>query len=95
MPRPTLWSLSFGGGAAAGLWAAMGVPRGIPYGPAIALACGLAGAAVGSAAWWIWVRPTELRERRAHMKFFGICPHCGYRLTGNTSGVCPECGQAT
>src|SRR5262249_1546583 len=20
------------------------------------------------------------------------CPHCGYSLTGNTSGVCPECG---
>ena len=22
----------------------------------------------------------------------GICPTCGYDLTGNTSGVCPECG---
>ena len=22
----------------------------------------------------------------------GLCPKCGYNLTGNTSGVCPECG---
>ncbi len=21
------------------------------------------------------------------------CVHCGYDLTGNTSGVCPECGE--
>ena len=24
----------------------------------------------------------------------GLCPTCGYDLTGNTSGVCPECGAA-
>jgi hypothetical protein len=24
----------------------------------------------------------------------GHCQHCGYSLTGNTSGVCPECGTA-
>lgn len=23
----------------------------------------------------------------------GHCQHCGYDLTGNTSGVCPECGE--
>lgn len=23
----------------------------------------------------------------------GLCPHCGYNLTGNTSGKCPECGN--
>ena len=23
----------------------------------------------------------------------GHCPHCGYNLTGNTSGVCSECGE--
>ena len=23
-----------------------------------------------------------------------LCTHCGYNLTGNTSGVCPECGRA-
>lgn len=22
----------------------------------------------------------------------GHCPHCGYNLTGNTSGICSECG---
>ncbi len=25
----------------------------------------------------------------------GHCAHCGYSLTGNTSGKCPECGAAT
>ena len=24
----------------------------------------------------------------------GVCPTCGYDLTGNVSGVCPECGTA-
>jgi hypothetical protein len=24
----------------------------------------------------------------------GLCPECGYDLTGNVSGVCPECGAA-
>lgn len=23
----------------------------------------------------------------------GHCTHCGYDLTGNTSGTCPECGE--
>ena len=23
----------------------------------------------------------------------GLCPSCGYDLTGNVSGVCPECGR--
>ena len=94
MPRLTLWDLAFGGGAAAGFCAATGLPRALPYGTAILLACALAGVAVGYAAWWLWVRPIELRERRRHMKFFNICPHCGYRLTGNVSGICPECGNA-
>jgi hypothetical protein len=45
--------------------------------------------AVGLAAWY-WVdRPLELRRER---KAKGLCPHCGYDLTGNVSGVCPECG---
>jgi hypothetical protein len=25
----------------------------------------------------------------------GLCPSCGYSLTGNVSGVCPECGRAS
>lgn len=24
----------------------------------------------------------------------GLCPQCGYNLTGNVSGRCPECGRA-
>ena len=25
----------------------------------------------------------------------GLCPRCGYSLTGNASGTCPECGTPT
>src|SRR5688500_10199075 len=31
------------------------------------------------------------RRREASMKA-GLCPSCGYDLTGNVSGTCPECG---
>jgi hypothetical protein len=31
--------------------------------------------------------------RRRHRSNRGLCPICGYDLTGNTSGKCPECGQ--
>jgi hypothetical protein len=33
------------------------------------------------------------RRRLARAKG-GLCPTCGYNLTGNTSGVCPECGHS-
>lgn len=34
---------------------------------------------------WLWHRDRgRIRP--------GFCTHCGYDLTGNTSGVCPECG---
>jgi hypothetical protein len=33
--------------------------------------------------------------RRRCRRQSGCCTHCGYNLTGNTSGVCPECGTAT
>jgi len=33
------------------------------------------------------------RHRRCRRK--GVCPRCGYDLTGNESGTCPECGTAT
>jgi hypothetical protein len=36
---------------------------------------------------WRWRR--SRRRQRA-----GLCPRCGYNLTGNTTGVCPECGAA-
>lgn len=32
------------------------------------------------------------KERVSAWLSHGICPACGYNLTGNTSGVCPECG---
>jgi Flp pilus assembly protein TadB len=31
------------------------------------------------------------RQRRQRLAA-GLCPSCGYDLTGNVSGVCPECG---
>ena len=33
------------------------------------------------------------RWRRRRHAARGLCPACGYDLTGNTSGVCPECGN--
>lgn len=33
-----------------------------------------------------------LRHRRSRRISQGLCPACGYDLTGNVSGVCPECG---
>ncbi len=44
-------------------------------------------AAAGVAAWILW----RLRRERLPV---GLCPGCGYDLTGNVSGVCPECGAA-
>ena len=32
------------------------------------------------------------RFRREERMRGGLCPKCGYNLTGNTTGVCPECG---
>ena len=31
--------------------------------------------------------------RRYRSRRKGLCPQCGYDLTGNVSGVCPECGR--
>jgi hypothetical protein len=33
-----------------------------------------------------------LRRWRRPQK--GLCPNCGYDLTGNVSGTCPECGES-
>lgn len=30
---------------------------------------------------------------RSEPKQFRLCPHCGYNITGNTTGKCPECGK--
>ena len=41
----------------------------------------------------------EIRIRRQRRREFrgrkGLCPDCGYDLTGNASGVCPECGRGS
>lgn len=37
-----------------------------------------------------FVLPFIIRRRRA---LKGLCIHCAYDLTGNTSGLCPECGK--
>ena len=39
----------------------------------------------------LWVLATSRRRR---LRRSGLCPACGYDLTGNVSGVCPECGTA-
>lgn len=52
----------------------------VPVGVAIALA-----ALVG----WYVNRPYAPLRRA-----FGLCGHCGYDLTHNTTGVCPECGTS-
>ncbi len=54
---------------------------------------------------WVWAAASSLREIRGHVRWLtdrrrqrlrsaaaGLCPRCGYCLTGNVSGVCPECG---
>lgn len=56
----------------------------------IALVCGLSGAAF---ALWRWnaLNAAALRIRR--LMAVGVCPGCGYDLTGLAShGTCPECG---
>ena len=39
-------------------------------------------------AWTQLLRSRRIGER----KRLGLCPRCGYDLTGNASGTCPECG---
>ena len=55
-----------------------------PFWLAAVLTAGLAVACAALAA----------RPRRAWRRRRGLCPRCGYDLTGNTSGACPECGTA-
>ena len=41
-----------------------------------------------------WVMAYEIqRRRRRRLRGKRPCVHCGYELTGNTSGICPECGE--
>ncbi|HZL37098.1 MAG TPA: hypothetical protein VFC78_17395 [Tepidisphaeraceae bacterium] len=47
-------------------------------------------AAAGALVFFVWHGLTG--ERRRFRKQSGLCPSCGYNLTGNISGICPECG---
>lgn len=47
-------------------------------------------AAVGTTGLTVALR----RWVRQHRALRNLCQHCGYSLTGNTSGTCPECGTA-
>ena len=38
-------------------------------------------------------RTVHARRLRRRRRALGLCPGCGYDLTGNVSGVCPECGE--
>ncbi len=40
--------------------------------------------------WYLLTGPLRTFRRRRK----GLCIHCAYDLTGNTSGTCPECGNA-
>jgi hypothetical protein len=36
-----------------------------------------------------------LSPRRSGRRRPGLCPRCGYDLTGDVSGACPECGSVS
>ena len=42
---------------------------------------------------WIVVARIMRQEREQKRADAGLCFHCEYNLTGNTSGICPECGH--
>ena len=47
-------------------------------------------------AWVLRDNARRFEERqRADRRRAGLCPACGYDLTGNVSGTCPECGTPT
>ena len=43
--------------------------------------------------WWLVHRTSGAAASRTRRRDLGLCPGCGYDLTGNVSGVCPECGE--
>ena len=57
--------------------------------PQTSLAVAPSRLAVGMRRRWEGRGPLRRWRRRKR----GLCLHCGYNLTGNTSGVCPECAQ--
>ena len=55
----------------------------------------LAALAAGFVLAGVWFVLSAKAEVPAERRKRGLCPSCGYDLTGNVSGVCPECGQPT
>jgi len=51
------------------------------------------GAVVGAGVSAFCIGIARKRWIRAKRSAGDQCLHCGYLLTGNTSGVCPECGR--
>ncbi|TWT42209.1 hypothetical protein RAS1_33390 [Phycisphaerae bacterium RAS1] len=49
---------------------------------------------VAAAAWIVPIRAGFGALRRRRRGMLGLCPSCGYNLTGNLSGRCPECGTS-
>jgi hypothetical protein len=55
--------------------------------------------ATGCILWGLWLVRAFYKAKQSASAIRGIirrdrglCPHCGYNLTGNVSGTCPECG---
>jgi hypothetical protein len=63
----------------------------VGLGGVVPLAASVVAGGAAMLLWYVVSRPHELRQAR---KANGLCPECGYDLTGNVSGVCPECGSA-
>lgn len=53
----------------------------------------VAGQIIASAGGYAAAIPLIRRRERAARIAAGLCPACGYDLTGNVTGVCPECGR--
>lgn len=52
---------------------------------------GLTGCSLGLA---VWPRVSPILMRKRHRLTHGLCPVCGYDLSGIDTSVCPECGRA-
>jgi hypothetical protein len=71
------------------IWLVMALSSDVAIGRWVMLASSIAYSSIG-VVFFLGARHQRERNHRAKT---GRCLHCGYRLTGNTSGVCPECGR--
>ncbi len=60
------------------------------YWVGFSICAGLAITFLAASGFFLNSRRDAIRLQRASA---GLCPACGYNLTGNTSGICPECGE--